>query len=221
VADRRSGVGASLSRVPSLPWLLLVLICFLVIVVLFGNPSGSANAFGDVLGEIAEHPTAFIGGLAALGTTAAFGLSLLLWVERHRDRKVLQSRRVSQWIGVKRFVGDAAEGPCLYVRNNSDQPIWEVSVEPKPDEADGDEAAGTWVMIPPGETRESFWRFWPDESSGVRPTISFIDDNGTAWHRDEFRLTHLGRVRGAIKTTGVDRLKPPRPIHRPRRPAGT
>ena len=222
VADVDSGVRVALSRVTT--WsrgrLLLLLVSGLVLVVLWLFPLKAADAFGHVLDAIAEHPQAFLVGVSSLAGAASFVLSLFLWVDRRSGRKVREARIVSQWVAVKKFMAEAAEGPCLYVRNNSDRPIWDVRIEPEPYEADGDESAGTWAMIPPGETRESFWRFWPDESSGVRPTIRFVDDNGCAWRRDEFRLTHLGSVRDDIKTSGVDTMRPPRPMRRPRQGAG-
>jgi len=166
--------------------------------------------------------------LAGLGTLAALAVSLFLIRQEQEnrrrdadDRERRQARLVYGWVGIKTFddanrytLADPLYGPCFYIRNNSDEPIYDVTLQPEPYDPNANTRGALWNTILPGETREAFWRDWPDQPSDIRPTINFVDANGIAWHRDRTTLTRLGGGPD-IKFVGIDRVSPPEPMHRP------
>jgi hypothetical protein len=202
------------------PWLVIAVVSLLVVAAVVAVGVWTDAPFGNV-GE----------WLSGLGTVAALSASLYLLHQGQTDRRRTdvererrQARLVSYWVGIKTFdsddysLADPPDGPCLYIRNVSDQPIYDVVVQPEPFDPDNAQAPiGMWAMVPPGEIREAFWPFWPDMPHDVRPTLNFVDANGVAWHRDAFRLTVLSRKPEALRLVGMDMVTPPMPMKRQRR----
>lgn len=159
--------------------------------------------------------------VSGVGTAGALAVSLyLLWHEQ-AIRREQQARLITYEVGVKTFdsddysLADPPDGPCLYVTNNSDEAVFDLTVQPEPYDPDGEAPGALFGTIPPHTTREAFWPFWPDRPSPARPTINFVDARGIAWHRDRFRLTLLSDKPEAIKDLDIDLVSPPQPMHRP------
>lgn len=160
----------------------------------------------------------WVSGVVAVGLSASRSTC---WIWQSGGTVQRQARLVSPWIDVKTFPTDAYSrddpptGPCLYVRNDCTKPIYQVVIQPEPHDPHGLARGGTWATISPGETKEAFWPFWPDEPSDVRPTINFMDASGIVWHRDRSTLTNLSRDPGAPESVGMDTVSPPKPMQRP------
>jgi hypothetical protein len=168
---------------------LLLLAAVGVFAAIWANPSGSANAFGDFLAAIGA------------GTSFALVLSIVQHLQHLYERERVQALLVSCWVGIEQSSIERERHPCLYVMNNSQRPIWNVSIES--DRAVADPAPTGWAMIPPGKTLEASLPCAGD-ASGLRPSVRFTDDSGVTWHRDGFALTVASRTRGAVPFATMD-----------------
>jgi hypothetical protein len=193
-------------------------------VVLAIGPDDLVDPLAELLGQTGAGIEDLLVFISACNAAAALFLVAQGQTDRRKieiERQRRQASLVSHWVGIKTFdsdeysLADPLHGPCLYVRNHSDQPIYDGVIQPEPYDPEGPAPGGLWAMIPPGETREAFWPYWPDRPHEVRPTINFLDANGIAWHRDAFRLTVLSRKPEAVKVIDIDLVSPPEPMHRP------
>ncbi|MBM6401604.1 hypothetical protein [Phycicoccus sonneratiae] len=135
---------------------------------------------------------------ATISTVIATALSLFLLRQGQLDRRALaeerqreQATRVTYWCDWNSQSPEAdcdhPHVPAIYVRNASDQAVYEVFVDFW--HPDGVEERIDVGPVPPGETRHrdvvapiSADPRW--EPSGMRPKVYFKDADGRAWVRD-------------------------------------
>jgi hypothetical protein len=162
--------------------------------------------------------------LGGAGAVAALGVSLFLIHEaqvlRARDlddRERAQARLVSAWVGTTEVewqgplgvLSRGSEVPAVFIRNNSEQPVYDVGLRPMPyDHSDPADNLATAFLITlqPGETVKNYWPESPDQPKTRRPLLMFTDANGVTWERDAYRLTVASR---RARLLGLHRVTPP------------
>lgn len=136
--------------------------------------------------------------ITATGTVVAIAVSLFLLRQGQQDRRALseerrreQASRVTCWCDWNAESPsvdyDQPHVPAIYVRNTSDQTVYQVFVDYW--HPDGVEERIDIGPVPPGETRHrDVVAPIPDdlrwEPSGMLPRVLFTDSNGNAWVRD-------------------------------------
>lgn len=147
--------------------------------------------------------------VASLGTTGAFGISLLLLRQNLQDRRASQARFVAAWqdkivpahkpVYPKNVPYEAIIKYNLL--NNSDEPVYGLSL------AANCGTLGTFVrnigVLGPHESRTiSIWLPGNPRAEQYPPAITFIDATGIQWLRDfqgRLKDTNMSKAMVVIK----------------------